>query len=146
MRTSHDEINAIETLIAKQFASLHWTPDRPADWRGFSEVFFPGASLVAAARPAKRQSVEDFIARMKGLAGTTLTRFEETKLGSEILVFGNVAVALGACEMLENGTEVTRDVSGFLLIKDQGEWRIAAQAWDLETESNPIPANLRTPT
>jgi hypothetical protein len=57
-------------------------------------------------------------------------------------VFGNVAVALGACEMLENGTEVTRDVSAFLLVKNEGEWSIVAQAGDLERDTNRIPSDL----
>jgi hypothetical protein len=38
--------------------------------------------------------------------------------------------------------DVTRDVSGFLLIRDGGEWRIAGQAWDLETPDKGIPADL----
>lgn len=33
--------------------------------------------------------------------------------------------------MTENRETVTRDVSGFLLVKDGDTWRIAAQAWDL---------------
>jgi hypothetical protein len=74
-----------------------------------------------------------------------ITTFHETMLGTTIHVFGNVAVALGACEMLENGEEVTRDVGAFLFVKDAGRWRIAGQAWDLETEANPIPAHLRKP-
>jgi hypothetical protein len=40
---------------------------------------------------------------------------------------------------------VTRGVGAFLFIKDAGKWRIAGQAWDLETEDNPIPAPLRKP-
>jgi hypothetical protein len=80
---------------------------------------------------------------MEGLrASGRLRSFEETMLGAKILVFGNVAVALGACEMVENGSEVTRDVSGFLFIKDDGDWRIAAQAWDVEREGNALPEEL----
>jgi hypothetical protein len=74
-----------------------------------------------------------------------LKTFHETMLGTTINVFGNVAVALGGCEMLENGEEVTRDVGAFLFVKDDGEWKIAGQAWDLETDDKLIPANLRKP-
>jgi hypothetical protein len=94
----------------------------------------------------QRKTVEEFIARMQGLeASGKLRTFHETMLGTTIQVFGNVAVALGACEMLENGEEVTRDVGAFLFVNDDGEWRIAAQAWDLENDANPIPAHLRKP-
>lgn len=77
--SSHDEdIRAIDALIKSQFRSLDWTPERPADWSTFAGAFFPGATLIAAARPAKRQTVEAFVERMKGLARSTLPRFEES--------------------------------------------------------------------
>ena len=81
---------------------------------------------------------------MKGLQGTALRSFEEAVLGTEIRVFGNVAVALAACEITENGAEINRGVEMLLLIKDDGVWRIASQAWawDTETPSKRIPAHL----
>ncbi len=45
---------------------------------------------------------------------------------------------MGACENVENETEVVRGVEAFLLVKDDGVWRIASQAWDTESESNPV--------
>ncbi len=140
--TQDDDVRAIEAVIRRQFRSASWTADKPADWESFAGDFHADASLFAAARPAKPQSVEDFVARMRSLAGTTLRSFEETPLGSEVLVFGNVAVALGACENLENGAEVTRNVEAFLLVKDGGVWRIAGQAWDLESDAKPLPQHL----
>src|SRR5215218_10169845 len=125
-----DDVQAIEAVIARQFASLSWTPGTPADWAGFAADFFPEASLYPATRPAKRQPVEAFIERMKGLVGTKLRSFEEVVLGTEIRVFGNVAVALAACEITENGSEVNRGVEMLLLIKDAGAWQIVSQAWD----------------
>ena len=140
------DMTAIRELIARQFQCLQWTPERPPDWQGLAAVFVPDAPLYPAARPARRQTVAEFIERMEGLRTSgRLASFEETMLGANILVFGNVAVALGACEMVENGAEVTRDVSGFLFIKDDGDWRIAAQAWDVEREDNAIPEELREP-
>lgn len=35
-------------------------------------------------------------------------------------MFGNIAVVLAASEMLENGTDVNHDVSGYLVLKDEG--------------------------
>ena len=137
-----DDVQAIEAVIARQFASLSWTPGTSADWNGFAADFFPEASLYPAARPAKRQTVETFITRMKGLEGTKMRSFEEAVLGTEIHVFGNVAVAVAVCEMTENGTEVHRGVEMLLLIKDEGAWRIVSQAWDTESSSKPIPNYL----
>jgi hypothetical protein len=137
-----DDVREIEALIARQFASLSWTPGRAADWDAFASDFVPEAALFPSARPVKRQTVPGFVERMKGLQGTALRSFEEAVLGTEIRVFGNVAVALAACEITENGAEINRGVEMLLLIKDDGVWRIASQAWDTETPSKRIPAHL----
>ena len=137
-----DDVRAIEALIARQFASLSWAPGTSADWDAFAADFFPEASLYPAARPAKRQTVEAFIERMKGLAGTKLRSLQEAVLGTEIHVFGNVAVAVAACKMTENGAEVNRGVEMLLLIKNEGAWRIVSQAWDMESPSKRIPLHL----
>jgi hypothetical protein len=36
-------------------------------------------------------------------------------------------------------------VSGFLLVKDNGKWHIAAHAWDHASEEMPVPEHLRHP-
>ena len=59
-----------------------------------------------------------------------------------IQIFGNIAVALAASEMLENETETNQDVSGYLLVKDEGTWGIAAHAWDQASEGKPVPKAL----
>src|SRR3954447_23258218 len=129
----HDDVRAIERLIARQFGSLTWTPETSANWDAFAADFFPEASLCPAARPAQRQSVEAFVERLKGLAGTQLRSFDETVLGTEVRVFGNVAVALAACEMTENDGQVSRGVEMLLLIKNEAAWRIVSQAWNTES-------------
>jgi hypothetical protein len=138
-----DDVAAIETLVSTQFRSLAWTEKQDPHWVAFAAGFLPGATLCPAARPVKPQTVEQFIARMQGLrAEGKLVAFEETPLGCSVSVFGNVAVAFAACEMLENRSTVTRDVSAIVLVRDGGVWRIVAQAWDVETGSRPIPASL----
>lgn len=137
---SADDVTEIRALIARQFASLSWTPEAPANWNGFAEDFIAGAPLYPAARPAAPQTVPAFLDRMKGLAGSSLRSLQESVLGAEILVYGNVAVAVAPCELLENGTETSRNVEMLLLVKSGGRWRIAAQAWDKESAADPIPA------
>ena len=140
--TQRADVQAMEAVIARQFASLSWTPGTPADWNGFAADFFPEASLYPSARPAKRQTVEAFIERMKSLEGTKLRSFAEAVLGTKIHVFGNVAVAVAACEMTEKGADVQRGVEMLLLIKNAGAWQIVSQAWDTESPSQPIPMRL----
>lgn len=136
-------VSAIQRVMERQFGSLAWSREKEADWNGFAETFLPGATLFPAARPVKLQTVDEFMERMKRLrAEGKLVTFEETPLGCEVRVFGNVAVAFAACEMLENGSTVTRDVSATILVRENGHWRIAAQAWDIENEDRKIPAHL----
>ena len=66
----------------------------------------------------------------------------QVSLGQEIRIFGNVAVAVAACQMTENDEQVNRGVEMMLLIKEAGAWRIVAQAWDVARDSKPIPADL----
>ena len=133
---------AIRALIGNHFEAMRWSPEEPADWATFADDFLPGATLYPTARPVQPKSVDEFIERMKGVAENVLHTFEEHTRGMEILFFGNVAVVLAGSEMLENGTEVNRDVSGYLMVKNDGEWRITAHAWDKATDEFPIPEHL----
>ena len=138
-----EDVATIKELIRSQFRSLAWTRDEDAEWAAFAQGFFPGATLFPAARPVKPQTVDQFVDRMRRLrAEGKLVSFEETPLSCTVSVFGNVAIAFAACEMLENGSTRTRDVSAIVLVRDNGTWRIVAQAWDVETESRKIPADL----
>jgi hypothetical protein len=129
--TKHDS-EAIRHLIARQFNSMCWTPNNSADWKAFAADFAPFAALYPATRPAQAQTVECFVERMKTLAETTLHTFFEAPLGAAVHVFGNIAVAAAGCEMTENGTKVNRGVEMMLLLKDEGVWKVVAQAWDTE--------------
>jgi hypothetical protein len=138
-----EDIAAIQELVRAQFRSLSWTRQQEPDWTAFTRGFLPGAALFPAARPVKPRTVDQFVERMKKLrAEGKLVSFEETPLGCTMSIFGNVAVAFAACEMLENGSTLNRDVSAITLVRDGGTWRIVAQAWDIESESRKIPAAL----
>ncbi len=143
IREGTGDENAIRALIGAHFQGLKWTPTTRADWAKFSADFLHDASLFPAARPAQAKTLDAFIERMNGVAQGLLRSFEEPTLGMQVLVFGNVAVVLAASEMLENETVVNHDVSGYLLVKDEGEWRIAAHAWDHASEQMPVPEHLR---
>jgi hypothetical protein len=79
---------------------------------------------------------------MKALSRTSLQSFHESFLGSAIQVFGNIAVAVAAVEITENDTQVSRSIEMMLLVKSNGAWRIASQAWDKASDANPIPQPL----
>ena len=137
-----DDIRAIEAVIARQFGAMNWSPGTAPDWEAFAADFVAGATLFPAARPASPQTVDAFVERMDDLTASSLPSFAQSVLGTEIRVFGNVAVAMGACENVENQAEVVRGVEALLLVKDDGVWRIASQAWDTESAANPVPDRL----
>src|SRR5262245_57043726 len=114
-----DDVSIIMEIVRTQFRSLAWTRDEDPNWDAFAKGFLTDARLFPAARPVRPQTIDPFIARMNGLrADGKLASFQETPLGCAVRVFGNVAVAFAACEMLENGSTVTRDVSAIVLVRD----------------------------
>lgn len=139
------EIRAIEAVIARQFGSLNWVSGRSADWAAFAADFSSDAVLYPAARPARPQTVAGFVERMQGIARTTLQSFKERVLGTDIRVFGNVAIAAAGCEMTENGATASCGVEMLLLVKSDGRWQIVSQAWDTESAAKPLPADLAAP-
>lgn len=145
MVSDENDIEAIRTVVARQFKSLCWQPGTSGDWEAFAADFFPGALLYAAARPAKAQTAQSFVERMKGLAGTTLVSFNETLLGIDVRVFGNVAVAIAGCEITENESTKNRGAEMMLLIKSEDEWQIVSQAWDVESQDRKLPDYLSNP-
>lgn len=122
----------IRSLIRAQFDSIDWAPGRDGDWPRFEAGFLSTAQLFGSKRPAQPQSAQEFTARLKRLRDDgVLKEFSEKGVGCEVHVIGSVAVAVAGCEMTENGDEVTRDVSMFLLVRNPDGWCIAAQAWDV---------------
>jgi hypothetical protein len=96
------DVRKIKALIARQFASLSWPKGGTSNWPAFRGDFLDGATLYPAARPLQPQSVAAFVTRMKNLAGKELQSLEESILGTKIIAFGNIAVAVAACAMKEN--------------------------------------------
>lgn len=137
----------VHVLIVAQFVALRWSSDTTPDFSSLLAGFIEGGRMYPVQRPLLEQTPAAFCARRDALRQScTLATFEERVLGVRISVFGNLAIALAGCEMTENGNLTTRDVSGFLCLKDAGEWRIAAQAWDLERDGLSLSAALTSPS
>jgi hypothetical protein len=122
----------IAALIARQFRALCWDETTPPDTPTLTAAYLTGAPLYASARPAKPQTAQEFANRMAGLRDSgALPVFQEKGRGLHIWIVGGVAVALAGCEMHENRSEVTEDISAFLLLRNPDGWAIAGQAWDI---------------
>lgn len=137
-----DDISQIKAVIERQFAALSWSRGKTGDWQAFAGDFCDEAKLFPAVRPLKPQSVEAFLTRMKNLSSSELHSLCETALKTDIKVFGNVAIAAVLCGMTENETKNSQTLEMLLLVKDNGAWRIAAQAWDKADELSLIGNSL----
>ena len=138
-----DDENAIRALIAEHFEAMQWEPGANPNWERFRQDFLPDAQLFGAARPVQARTVEGFIERMETVARKNLHTFEEHTHGMKIMRFGNVAVVLAMSKMLENGEEENHDISGYLLVKSEDKWSVAAHAWDQASDDKPVPEDLR---
>jgi hypothetical protein len=138
-----DDEAEIRALIRDHFEPMKWDSETEPDWDLFRTDFQSDAVLFGAARPVQARSVDGFIERMETVARKNLHTFEEHTRGMKILQFGNIAVVLAMSEMLENGSELNHDISGYLLVKSEGRWSIAAHAWDQATDEKPVPDDLR---
>lgn len=141
MNTSPDH-KQIRDLIERQFQSLSWSKERDGSWEAFENDFLEKAPLFPGARPVKSTTVPDFVNRMQSLSKTTLGQLDEACLGAKINVFGNVAVAMAVCELVENGTTTSHNIEALLLVRTDGEWKIAAQAWDTAADGDALPVEL----
>ena len=138
-----DDVAAIRALIGEHFEAMRWKEGVDPDWDRFRQDFLPSAQLFGAARPLQARTVDGFVERMETVARKNLHSFEEHTRGMKILRFGNVAVVLAMSEMLENDSEMNHDISGYLLVKSEDRWSIAAHAWDQAGEDKPVPEDLR---
>jgi hypothetical protein len=143
LRGRIEDEEAIRTLIGEHFEAMRWEPGTNPDWDRFRADFIPEAHLFGAARPVQARTVDSFIERMETVARKNLHIFEEHTRGMKILRFGDIAVALAMSELLENGEEENHDISGYLLVKSEGRWSIAAHAWDQASNEKPVPDDLR---
>lgn len=143
---AHDyarEITAIETLIDRLFQRLCWTADSTPDWPGLETLFHPEARLFPSARPANAITFATFAERMESQrAAGSLTSLQEQTLRNTVHVIGNTATAVNVYRGSVNGGAAFRGANMLTLVKDDGAWRIAAMAWQQETDESPIPADL----
>lgn len=138
-----EDIAVIGSMIDDMFSAISWDESARPDWDRFSAPCFEGVMLYPSARPVNPTALAPFTKMMVGQRDSgKLKTFEEKTLGHHVRVFGNIAVALSSFETTINGGETSRGVNGFLLIREQDDWKIVAICWDSESEGRPIPADL----
>ncbi|MGL4490615.1 MAG: nuclear transport factor 2 family protein [Rhizobiaceae bacterium] len=132
------DIQAIKSLIEKQFASASWNAYKQADWHAFKSVFHPDASLFSADQLNAAQTAQDFAGRLESQSKTTRRTFQETAVKTDVFVSGNIASAIVDCENIANGHEIHRTIEMLLLVKDADGWKIVSQAWDKARPVEPV--------
>jgi len=125
----------IQKLIYQQFESLQWTDEVGANWSLFESGFGQCATLFPAKRPVEPITPKQFQQRMSELrTKNILSDFNEKVTACDIRIYGNIATAIVGCEMQENNNTYTYDINAMILLKDENQWRIVSQAWDVVPE------------
>jgi ketosteroid isomerase-like protein len=136
-----DESRIVD-IINTMYDAISWSDASQPDFQKFTAAVRSDAVVVPSTRPAAPTDIAAFVERMSALhANGTMKTFEETGLKNRVKVFGNVAVAIGSFRAKIDGS-VSRGVNAFLFIREAGDWQIAAMAWDNESASTPLIAEL----
>lgn len=130
-----DDVASITEIVADMFDAISWSPDNQPDFERFAKAVHECAVLVPSARPIVPSSIADFVDRMRSQhSAGSMETFDERPLKTSVLLFGNMAVALGGYEMRVNGGAPSRGANAFLLAREDGHWRIVSMAWDSERD------------
>ena len=133
----------IREIVEQMFEAISWSGAKAPDFPAFSSAVRKDAVLVPAARPASPTDIDSFVARMSGLYDNgSMKTFDERANKTIVKVFGNLAVAIGSYQAQFDGGPVGRGANGFLLVRNEGDWQIAAMGWDSEDADKPLPAEL----
>jgi hypothetical protein len=136
-----DETRIVE-IMDSMFEAISWNERSLPNFDLFMAAVRKDAVVVPASRPAAPTDIESFVNRMMGLhAKGVMKAFEEEGTKNCVKIFGNVAVAIGGFKAVVDGS-TSRGANAFLFIREAGDWQIAAMAWDNETESTPLIAEL----
>lgn len=133
----------IRDIITKLFDDLSWDENSAPDWSAFKKAFRNDAVLYPSARPVAQKPMLDFVDGMEGARTSgDLKSIVEAPLAFDITVFGNTALAYTSYKAEINGGAPGRGANAFLFVKDDGQWKIGAMAWDNESEAAPFCSRL----
>jgi hypothetical protein len=136
-----DESRIVD-IINAMFDAISWSDSSQPDFQKFTAAVRSDAIVVPSARPAAPTDIAAFVKRMSELHSKgTMKSLEETGLKNRVKVFGNIAVAIGSFRAKIDGS-ISRGANAFLFIREAGDWQIAAMAWDNESASTPLTAEL----
>jgi ketosteroid isomerase-like protein len=133
----------IREIIGQMFEAVSWSETKAPDFTAFASAVRKDAVLVPSARPANPTDIKTFVDRMSGQHSSgAMKDFDEKAHKTKVTVFGNLAVAIGSyVARIDNGP-LGRGANGFLFIRNDGDWQIAAMSWDNESEEKPLPPEL----
>ena len=145
-----DELAAIEAMVEALYEAFDFDAGGEADWDGMRALFAEGASFASPAtpdRPARSVDAESFLADFQAWVADSeegRTGFYERITHLEIEVYGGIAQVLVTFEgyVPPDGPALTLGLDALQLVKDEGEWRLAAFATQYASESLPMPARF----
>lgn len=138
-----------EKVIRELYRLVTIEKGSQGDWDSVRALFIDEAVIVL--RTSRTETsvfsvdgfVDDFIRFIDGYS-IVETGFTETILAMNPWVYGDMAHVLVLYEAAIPGTDYpsNKGIDSFLLIRKEGEWKIAAITNEVPTPENPIPEEL----
>jgi hypothetical protein len=140
------DIAAIDVVIAAFFGAFT-NKHGPSDLGRLRALTIAQCVIVKAVGATPEiYGLEDFIApRAKLLNGGPLADFEEIETSSSTDIFGNIAQRLSLYRksgILSGNRFAASGVNQFLLVRVDGDWKIAAVTWDDERDGFVPPSRI----
>jgi len=151
LQVSAADLTSIDGIVDAIYETISFPPGGRPDWERDRTLFVSSAHLT----PAKVEtgsvltpmSVEEFIVwadRYLEKDGFYSTGFHETDVCRVTESYGHIAHVFSTYESrftADDPLPFKRGINSIQLIWDQGRWWATSIIWDMESESNPIPAN-----
>jgi hypothetical protein len=132
-KTSPDK-TAIDNLVKIFFGIFTNTNQQQPDWTIINTVCIPEAIIIKKTDTEEVYTLDSFIEpRRKILTDGTLTNFEESETGEEILIIGNIAQRFSKYQKSGylNGKYFKEHGNKFFqFIKTKKGWKITSLVWE----------------
>lgn len=141
-------------VVRALYAAISFRSGEAPDWERARELFLPEARLTLPNMPRHEaiysRSVEEWIADFEASRAEWSDKgFQEREVAARAVRFRDLAHVLSAYESRfaqDDPEPFMRGLNSFQLVRHAeqtgGRWRIAAIAWDIETEGERLPGDL----
>jgi hypothetical protein len=141
------DVTSMDAILKSVYDVISGPAGQKRDWDRFRSLFYEGARLVPATRPAdgppraRVLSVEDYVTRASG--NMTTQGFYEKEVARRVDQFGAIAQVFSTYESRRSESDpkpFARGINSIQLYFDGTRYWIVTIFWDAERPDNPLPS------